>query len=337
MRSIVKKRIGLAVGGAVLLMAVFLASRGQSPDPHVELIPLRIAAMPHSFAGYTVFLAARQGFFRDQGLDVALVKSFSSGMATLNALAQGQSQFAVSSETPFINSVLAGQRLYCAAITITAEDHLAVVGRKDRGIKLAGDLRGKRIGVTIGSNGEYFLDMVLNLNGGVRQQVEIVGLKPSEMVEHLTTGKVDAVATWNPVKLKAVQELGKNAVIFTADGMYSPAFILSTTQSFASANPETLVRVVRALFHATEFINADKNRSHRIIAEEMQTEPGLLNQLAASYTFKVSLDQSFLTTLENQAYWALRRTGGSRIPDFLDYIYLDALEKTDPGAVTIIR
>ncbi|MBU0994476.1 MAG: hypothetical protein KJ737_18440 [Proteobacteria bacterium] len=47
---------------------------------------------------------------------------------------------------------------------IEADCLLERIGINDRSIEKPIDRNGKKIGVTIGSNGEYFLDMVLTLN-----------------------------------------------------------------------------------------------------------------------------------------------------------------------------
>ena len=56
-------------------------------------------------------------------------------------------------------------------------------------------------------------------------------------------------------------------------------------------------------------------------------------------TFDLFLDQSLIATLEDQARWAIKNnlTNATKIPNYLDYIYIDALEAVKPEAVTIIR
>jgi hypothetical protein len=76
-----------------------------------------------------------------------------------------------------------------------------------------------------------------------------------------------------------------------------------------------------------------------ILSKYLNMNRSLLNSISATYHFKISLEQSFLKTLENQSKWAINNnlTDVTRVPDFLDYIYLDALESVTSEAVTIIR
>ncbi len=51
------------------------------------------------------------------------------------------------------------------------------------------------------------------------------------------------------------------------------------------------------------------------------------------------LDQTILMSLEDEARWAMREglTDKKEIPNYLDFIYVDALEQVKPETVTIIR
>jgi NitT/TauT family transport system substrate-binding protein len=55
--------------------------------------------------------------------------------------------------------------------------------------------------------------------------------------------------------------------------------------------------------------------------------------------FSISLDQSLIVTMEDEARWMIKNnlTSEKQIPDFLGYIYEDALKAIKPEAVNIIR
>ncbi|MEE9594876.1 MAG: hypothetical protein V3V92_05695, partial [Candidatus Hydrothermarchaeales archaeon] len=55
--------------------------------------------------------------------------------------------------------------------------------------------------------------------------------------------------------------------------------------------------------------------------------------------YAVKLPQAMLILFEDQARWRIKNnlTDKTRVPNYLDYIYLDALEEVKPGAVTIIH
>lgn len=56
-------------------------------------------------------------------------------------------------------------------------------------------------------------------------------------------------------------------------------------------------------------------------------------------TFEIFLDQSWVVSIEAEARWAIENnlTDGTEVPNYLDYIYMDALEEVKPEAIGIIR
>ena len=330
----------------VLLVIVFMVigsavwfTQSHFRKPSGPAREISIAVIPFSLTGYSVYIAEDKGYFRENGLDVTLKNSYPHGKATLQALVKGEAEFAVSSETPFMHSVLNGEKVYALATMLNAERHLGVVARKDSGIFKADDLRGKKIGVTLGSNGEYFLDMVLLVHGISRSKIIVLDLKPKEMPGAIIEGKVDAIAAWNPQRFRAMKALGDNGVTFFAKGFYLPSFIISSSKDYADNNPDIVEKVILSLIDASDFIKKDPDQSNKIVSRYLNIDKSVLDELSGTYYFNISLEQSLLLTLEHQSRWAIKNklTGQTAIPDYLDFIYTSALEKIKPEAVRIIK
>jgi NitT/TauT family transport system substrate-binding protein len=58
-----------------------------------------------------------------------------------------------------------------------------------------------------------------------------------------------------------------------------------------------------------------------------------------NYQFNLSLGQSLLFTLDNQARWAIKNGSADRndLPNFLEAIYVDGLKSVKPDAVRIVK
>jgi NitT/TauT family transport system substrate-binding protein len=334
-----KGLIGIFIGIVVVAagIGIWLSQQSQKkligPPKKVT-----IATSSPSFASYSIYVASEKGFFSREGLDVKF-EPYPHGKARLKAIIEGKADMGTCSETPFMHAVLGGDKLYAFATMITGEKHLAVVARKDRGISAPKDLIGKSIGVTIGSNGEYFLDTVLLLNGISMNQINPVHLKPGQMYDALIKRDVDAIATWNPQMFRAKKELGDQGSVFYANGLYSPYFLIVGRQDFIKANPDITERVVKSLIKASQFIHDNQDESRRIVAKYLKMDRSLLDDISATYRFKISLEQSFLKTLVNQSKWAIKNglTDKTKVPNFLEFVYLDALVSVKPDGVTIIR
>lgn len=61
--------------------------------------------------------------------------------------------------------------------------------------------------------------------------------------------------------------------------------------------------------------------------------------MRSNHEYTLSLDQSLIVAMEDQARWMISNnlTKESTVPNFMDYIYEDALKKIKPRAVNIIR
>ena len=59
----------------------------------------------------------------------------------------------------------------------------------------------------------------------------------------------------------------------------------------------------------------------------------------AENQFFLSLDQSLIVAMEDEARWMIinNLTTEKQVPDFLDYIYMNGLEAVNPNAVDIIQ
>ncbi len=116
-----------------------------------------IIAEAHGFISALVYIAKYEGYFKAEGLDVSF-QCHTSGRDAMKQTLAGEAMLATVADTPIVHSVLAGERVYAIATIATTKRALAILGRKDRGIAAAADLVNKKIGVTAGTNGEFFLD-----------------------------------------------------------------------------------------------------------------------------------------------------------------------------------
>jgi len=75
------------------------------------------------------------------------------------------------------------------------------------------------------------------------------------------------------------------------------------------------------------------------VAGHIKMDKLILKELSSIYRFRVSLDQSFLQTLEDQSQWILQQgsTPDAKAPNFFNSIHLEALEAIKPEAITVIR
>ena len=154
-----------------------------------------LAVTPYAGAA-PAFVAHARGYFERQGLAVT-VQPHGSGKEALDAVLAGRADVATVAELPVALAVVKGHPVTILATLSTQSDH-AIVGRTDQGIWSADALRGKRIGVSAGTSGDFVLDVLLVRERLSRADVQVVDRKPRELADALASGEVDAIATWEP-------------------------------------------------------------------------------------------------------------------------------------------
>ena len=76
-----------------------------------------------------------------------------------------------------------------------------------------------------------------------------------------------------------------------------------------------------------------------IVQKRRNYEDPYMAAVWPSYQYSLSLGQSLITAMEDEARWMIKNylIAEKRGPDFLNYIYEDALKAIKPEAVNIVR
>ncbi len=145
------------------------------------------------------WVAEDQDFFGQNGLNVTS-HAYDTGAGALNGVLNGEADLVVgANEFPLVGRALNHAEIRTFG-SISRSEFIYLVGRKDRGIWKASDLKGKRVGTTFGTIAHFYLGRFLSLNGVNFQDVTLVDLKTqAEWVNAVVDGDVDAVATAQPL------------------------------------------------------------------------------------------------------------------------------------------
>ena len=302
--------------------------------------PLENVAVANIFyTGSCPIIAAQaNGYFSRAGIQVT-TQLYDSGKATVDAVLSGKADLAIVGDVPLMASVLNQQPVSVVATTVKSENDFGIVGRKDKGVTTPASLKGKRVGLVIGTGGHFFLNILLNQQKLSLSDVTLHDFKAEELPGALARGDIDAASTWEPILGRLQTQLGGGGVTFLAGDAYSPTLNLVGTQTYVASHAQTLQKVLRALIRGAAFCTDNPSEARELVAAALKVDAGTLAASWPDYRFRVSLDQSLLLGLEDEARWAIKNKiiARTEMPNFLDHLDMGPLQAVAPAAVTVIH
>lgn len=340
--------MGMGVTGKWIAALVVLAGIGLAAAyyslgsrPEGTAAPQRIVvrvAETRDVATALVQVALANGYFADAGLEVE-TREYPSGKRSLEGLFAGEVDFALPSETPIVISSFGRRDFYVIASFADTGTYQRIVGRRDRGIEKPVDLRGKRIATQKGSAVHYFLHLFLLKHGLSVRDIRLTFLPAEELAPALARGEIDAFSMREPYTSEARGLLGDKAVVFDAPKIYERYDLLVVRNDFLRAHPEAARRALRALARAEEFVRREPQAAIAIVVARTRIPEAAVVRDWKEFNFRLSLPQTLLANLDEQASWALDSglVEARPVPNYLELIHLDTLKAVRPTAVTVIH
>ena len=216
-----------------------------------------------------IFTAVEKGFFKDEGLDVSLVKCEWANYK--DVLALGGFDITHHLIMYFLKPIEQG-----LDVKFTGGIHrgcLRVQAGTKTNIRTIQDLRGKRIGVPgMGTPPFIFATRVLGANGiDAKKEITWLVFPAGELGLALDKGEVDAVADSEPIGSMLIEQ-GKvrNIADQVADVPYKDEYCCAVIVNgkFFAANPKATAAATRALLKAAKWVEANPVAAAKLSVEK---------------------------------------------------------------------
>lgn len=323
----------------VIVVASFFWWKGTPPQPPKYSGPVEKITLGEvkSEDAALILVAQDKGFFAENGLEVTL-KDYQSGGAGIKDLVAGSIDIVTAGEFAVVNNIFNNDSLRIIA-TIRSGEGIELIARRDKGVSRIVDLNGKKIGVTKKTGPEFALGTFLTFNNLALSDVTIVDLSPTQLVEGISKGEVDAVMIFNPFAYNIKKQLGDTVVSWSGQSGQKQYFNLITRKELVDSQPEIMRRLLLALQQAETFVADNPKQTQDLLTKQLQYEQPYLAKTWTNHHLALSLDQSLLLSMEDEARWAIKNklTDKTSVPNYLNYIYFDAMEKVKPEAITIVH
>jgi ABC-type nitrate/sulfonate/bicarbonate transport system substrate-binding protein len=216
-----------------------------------------------------------------------------------------------------------------------ANDNLKLIARKASGITRDEQLDGRKVGVIAGTAAQYLLETHLLAVGVDPHHVTMVPLQAEETVAALQSGRIDAIAVWEPFGYAALHGADAVGLRLPLSGGYIESYDLVGRRSRVGQHDAALARLLRAIDRAEHFIQARPAEAQAILREQLKLDQHFVDWVWGGLGFRLSLDQALLTTMEGEMRWAQREghvPEGAR-PNVLTLIHSGPLKSVKPDAV----
>jgi NitT/TauT family transport system substrate-binding protein len=258
----------------MIVAAVAALSFVKSIHPALAAEQIKFVLPGHSMGYLPLIVALHRGFFKDEGLDIELMRLVPS-MAH-NALLAGEAHYHGLADSGLR---LAARGLPLKAIFYGADRPMYyLVAQKD--IRSVADLRGKRIGVSqFGGTSDLSARLALRHYGIEPEKDAImiqIGAEGVRMAA-LRVGSVSAIIV--PVPAVAIlKREGFNEVSFVGDVVEFASNGYTTTEQRIKEHPQEVKKVVRSIYRGLRFAKENPEGTIDVIQREWKVDPEIAKE-----------------------------------------------------------
>ncbi len=244
-------------------------------------------------------LAFKKGFFKDEGLDVEIVKV----QAGKEAIGTGKVDILTNHIASLLVPAVNGVNMKFAVGAHTGCKSLYVL--TDQAYKTTSDLKGKTVGLPdgIGDSDHNIALRFFNHDKIDPKEIKFKPVEQSAVIQAMQSGDIQAAILSDQFAEKFVKD-GTIRYIrsLTYDGDFrtEPCCVHAFNGDFLKDNPKTAAKVARAIMRGKEWTENNKEEAVKILFENewASGDPELALRMMESYNFMVTQEETE-TALKN--------------------------------------
>ncbi|GAA2069520.1 hypothetical protein GCM10009821_02530 [Aeromicrobium halocynthiae] len=294
----------LLLGASTFLAACGSGAEGENADGLTEV---SVGTIPAVLSA-PLFLGIEEGIFEKHGLKLE-VSFADGGAAVIPSVLSGENQFGYSNSVSQLAALGEGLPLeivhssWAPHAEFEEDDHGIIVAA-DSGIEEPEDLEGRNIAVnTLQNIGEVHIRKAFEDLGVDHESLEWTQLPFPDMAEALERGDVDAIWVSEPFRTPAMDDGGE--LLMSAGAQAFPEQVggyYSTSQTYATDNPEVVEAFQEAMTEVNEFATANPD----LVREVSVVEMGIDEDVAERMTLPLFPNDDDLEALRAYAEYSVR-------------------------------
>jgi len=275
------------------------------------------------------------GAFKDAGLETELVTG-ASGSRQVPFILTGDFHFAMGSggacmtthdKDPDKAAMFASGSGYRGYDGVVSRDDIADLAA----------LRGKRVGLAMGTGSETFFTTVVEKAGYSITDYEVFPVEAPEMVAALERGDIDAYAAWEPWVSRGVISIPGTHQMLSSEGLWEPVNAICGNKAWAEANPADAETLFRVMAETAAKMRADTDWAATVISKVIKLDLDLSKSITKKCSFMTHLDKTVIDGMINDYNNLVLRDVMPANPSkdwWRSYLYDKTLKAAAPGNVS---
>lgn len=249
-----------------------------------------------SWPGYTYMtLAQKQGFDREAGLDLRLIR-YADTQAIKQAYLAGELSIAQLT-APEVIEICQRQPARCPQVVLVVNESRGgdqiVAQPSISGVR---GLRGRRVAVSPSSLGPFVLSRALAQEGMTLADVTLVPMAIEDMQASLRLGDVDA-ATLYPPYSSSIKDLGLGRVIFDSARIPGTIFdLLVVDPALVQRDPRAITKLLTAWQSAHAYADREPAATHQLLGRLFGPNPEEFDRQEAGLVYFPLSEQAPMLT-----------------------------------------
>ena len=231
---------------------------------------------------------------------------FESGPPMNESFAAGQQDIGVIGDVPSVSAIAAGQENVFIAACEGGPSYGMVV-MEDSGIESVADLKGKKVGLTLGSTAQNLAEKLL-ANAGLdfASDVEVINVSTGDAQTVLLNHDVDAVVTWEPnvSRLDAMDEI--RLLTDGGDIGFPGMNVVFARKAFVDENPDIVKVYLEQYWRATKAFAEDPDAYLELLSGYFTLDAELVGAAAAKYNYVLKFEDEDVAGLQDTIAFLVR-------------------------------
>lgn len=256
----------LVSGLTIIMLCFFLAAFAAGCNNRRERnAVIRLGYIQNDLHHLPAFVALEKGFFRQEGLAVTVAGIFRAGPEEMSAFGAKALDIGYVGQAPATAAVLnrAADLKFIAQVNL--EGSSIVVAEKSPYQKLS-QLEDKTVAIPgHATMQDFLLRKALKSSNLPVDKLNVMVLKPPEMIQALSRGDIDAFIAWEPYPSLAIKK-GSGRVLVSSRRIWQshPCCVLVADTEFCNKNSLAIGKIQKAHRRACMFINDNRNEAIEI-------------------------------------------------------------------------